>query len=148
MNEQFVSLLVMFVSGVIFAAIIDAFRVIISQISPKNIIRKLNAAIEIIIWLLLSIATFYLLYVVKGGAWRFVDSFSQLLGIFSYELLFQKVFRAIGYVFYRVVLLPIYFIGRFFVQVIKVIFKIIGKAIMPFVIIIKKLAKKLSISKR
>ena len=58
MSEQFVSLLVMFISGIFVAATIDLFQLTIERLSPKNIIRKVNVVLEIVIWLLLSVCIF------------------------------------------------------------------------------------------
>lgn len=109
----------MFFSGIFFAAAIDAFRVIILQISPKNTIRAMSVALEILMWLFFSLFTFYLLYIVKGGAWRFIDLLAQMSGFFLYELLFQKIFRAVGFLCFIIFVKPVYMISYFVVQSIK-----------------------------
>lgn len=139
MSEQFVSLLVMFVSGIFFAATIDLFRVCIDQLSLRNIIRKIHRLLELLIWLLLGAFTFYLLFIIKGGQWRLVDPIAQVLGIYSYELLFQKIFRMIGWIILKIILRPMYLVALFFVQVVRAVVMFIFKVIKAFINIIKKI---------
>ena len=126
MSAQLVSILVMFVSGIAVGAVIDGTRTIVGQV-PHIIFRKMVVLIEWCVWLFLAISTFYLLFLIKGGHWRFVDPAAQLLGIISYELFFQNITRFIGRLIVNIIIKPIYYIGHMFVALIRKIIKLIVK---------------------
>lgn len=123
MSAQLVSIITMFMSGIAVGMIIDCTRTILHQ-GPLPIIRKLALFIEWFIWIFLAIATFYLLFLIKGGQWRFVDPLAQVAGIISYELFFQKIARFIGRVIVLLFIKPLYYVGHAFVTIIRKIIKL------------------------
>ncbi|RHW31736.1 hypothetical protein D1B33_17395 [Lysinibacillus yapensis] len=125
-NDQVVSILIMALSGVLVGAIIDCVRFTLGALNPKSIFRKMGYGVELIVWALLGALTFYILFTVKGGAWRLVDPLAQILGIFLYESIFQPFFRFVGRVFIFLIIRPIIGISRFTFFVVK---GIIGLAI-------------------
>lgn len=124
MSAQLVSILVMFISGIAVGAIIDFIRINIRFIPLKNL-RRVTWLFEWLVWLFLGISTFYLLFLVKGGQWRFVDPLAQIAGIVSYELFFQRSIRFIGRILYNLFIRPILFIGHVFAKIIGSIIKLV-----------------------
>ena len=122
MSAQLVSIVVMFMSGIAVGAVIDAARIITIQI-PFKFMRNIALLVEWLVWFFLAISTFYLLFLIKGGQWRFVDPLAQILGIISYELFFQNIIRFIGRVIVNIFIKPLYYIGHIFVAVIRKIIK-------------------------
>lgn len=124
MSAQLVSIIVMFISGIAVGMVIDGTRIITRQF-PIKFIRDIARYLEGLVWLLLAISTFYLLFLIKGGQWRFVDPLAQIVGMISYELFFQKMARFIGRLFVNIVIKPIYFIGHVFVVIIRKIIQFV-----------------------
>jgi hypothetical protein len=124
MSAQLVSIIAMFISGILVGACIDATRTIVGQV-PIKWVRQSAPILEWLVWLFLAISTFYLLFLIKGGQWRFIDPLAQLLGIISYELFFQNIMRFIGRLIVNIFIKPIYFIGHVFVALIRKIIKFI-----------------------
>lgn len=124
MSAQLVSILVMFISGIAVGAVIDFIRINIYYIPLKNI-RRVTWLFEGLVWLFLGMSTFYLLFLVKGGQWRFVDPLAQIAGIATYELVFQNSVRFIGRLLFNLFLRPILFIGYVFAKVIRSIIKLV-----------------------
>nr|WP_255731565.1 spore cortex biosynthesis protein YabQ [Solibacillus sp. MA9] len=114
----------MFISGIAVGMVIDGTRIITRQF-PIKFIRDIARYLEALVWVLLAISTFYLLFLIKGGQWRFVDPLAQILGIISYELFFQNIARFIGRLFVNIVIKPIYFIGHVFVVIIRKIIQFV-----------------------
>lgn len=124
MSVQLVSILVMFISGIAVGAIIDFIRINIQYIPLKNV-RRVTWLFEWFVWLLLGITTFYLLFLVKGGQWRFVDPLAQIAGIATYELIFQKSVRFLGRLLFNLLIRPILFIGHVFAKIIRSIIRLV-----------------------
>ena len=122
MSAQLVSTFVMFAAGIMVGAIIDCIRYMTSLVPKKSIVSKLAYLIELTAWLMLGAITFYFLFVIKGGEWRAIDPLAQIVGIISYDLFFQPIFRFIGRLFVTIIIKPIFFIIRL---VIKLIYGII-----------------------
>lgn len=141
MSAQLVSIITMFMSGIVVGVVIDCTRTILHQ-GPLPILRKLTLFIEWFVWIFLAVATFYLLFLIKGGQWRFVDPLAQVAGIMSYELFFQKIARFIGRVMMMLFIKPLYYIGHAFVAIIRKIMKLfVAFAVLlinPFIKISKK----------
>lgn len=137
MSAQLVSIIVMFVSGIAVGAVIDGTRTIVGQV-PPIIFRKMVLLIEWCVWLFLAISTFYLLFLIKGGHWRFVDPLAQILGIISYELFFQNITRFIGRLIVNIFIKPIYYIGHLFVALIRKLIKLIVRL---FILLTKPIFK-------
>lgn len=144
-NEQFLSIVIMTLSGILVGAVIDATRIYISAFSPKSFLRKFSVLLEIFIWALLGVGTFYIIFLIKGGEWRLVDPLSQILGIFLYESFFQPFFRFIGRMFILLIINPILAIIGFIISVIKGIIKLFIRIIIvvlkPFYKLLLKLWK-------
>jgi hypothetical protein len=132
MSAQLVSIFVMFISGIAVGIVIDTVRVTLHTLG----IHRIAYIVEWIVWILLGSCTFILLFFIKGGQWRAVDPMAQILGIFVYELFFQKIFRLIGRVLVNIIIKPFYFIGHVFVQVVRkiiiILIKVIKGLIYPF----------------
>lgn len=140
-SAQLVSIIVMFISGIIVGAVIDAIRGTFQLFNIHRIIFIL----EWLVWIVLGALTFYLLFLVKGGDWRAVDPLAQIAGIAVYELLFQKIFRLIGRVLVNSILKPFYYIGHLFVfsvrRIIIILIKITKNLLSPiYRIFYKKMA--------
>lgn len=125
MSAQLVSIIVMFISGIAVGIVIDMVRVTLHVWG----IHRIAFFLEWVVWLVLGIFTFMLLFFVKGGGWRVVDPMAQILGIFTYELLFQKIFRLIGRVLVNSIIKPFYYVGHLFVHIIRKIITIFVKVI-------------------
>ena len=122
MSAQLVSIIVMFISGIAVGAVIDGTRTILGQVPSVNF-RKIALLVEWAVWLFLAISTFYLLFLIKGGHWRFVDPLAQIVGIISYELFFQNIIRFMGRLIVNILIKPLYYIGHIFVALIRKIIK-------------------------
>ena len=141
MSAQLVSILVMFISGLAVGAIIDCIRINLNRIPLKNI-RRITWLLEWSVWLILGVSTFYLLFLVKGGQWRFVDPLAQIAGIAAYEVVFQNTMRFFGRVFITIFIRPILFIGHVVAKVIASIIKLLKTIIVflcnPFIKFFRK----------
>lgn len=125
LSLQFFSLLSMLTSGVLIGAIIEGTRFLTGVFSKRSFIFKYRIGIEIIVWILLGLGTFYVLYEVRDGIWRIYDPLAQLVGILLYEQLFQPVFRFVGRIFITLIIKPIWFIIRIFLMIISKILRFI-----------------------
>ena len=145
MSAQLVSMIVMFISGIAVGAVIDCTRTILNKI-PLKIVRRFIVLLEWLVWLFLGISTFYLLFLIKGGQWRFVDPLAQIAGIVAYEFAFQKIARFLGRVFVNIFIKPFFYIGHLFVRIVRGIVRIVvGLIIMignPFYKFFKKYLSK------
>ena len=137
-SDQTVSIVVMFLSGLFIAATIDAFRFFWFYRKTTRLY-KFHRFFEIFLWIGFGIATFYLLFIIKGGVWRFLDPIAQFFGIFAYEKLMKRPFRAIGRVLNFIILRPIKWIGflifsmiRFIIKVIVALIKFLLKPLVNF----------------
>ncbi|QFF97400.1 hypothetical protein PB01_00330 [Psychrobacillus glaciei] len=118
LSLQFVSLLLLMVSGILIGAIIEGTRFLTGSFSKRSFIFKSRIGIEVIIWISLGLGTFFLLYEVRDGVWRVYDPLAQLLGILLYEKLFQPAFQLTGRIFLRLIVKPIWFILHAFITLI------------------------------
>lgn len=141
MSAQLISIITMFMSGIVVGVVIDCTRTILHQ-GPLSILRKLTLFIEWFIWIFLAIATFYLLFLIKGGQWRFVDPLAQVAGIISYELFFQRIARFIGRVIVVLFIKPLYYIGHAFVAIIRKIMQFFVAFVLMLINPIIKIFKK------
>ena len=142
MSEQLVSIIVMFISGIAVGAIIDCTRFLIDRFLSYTVLRHMATVIELVVWTFLGIVTFYLLFLIKGGQWRFLDPLAQIAGIFFYEALLQNVFRFIGRLVVNIFIKPIYFVGHLFVATTRKILRIILKIFKVPIIFIYKIFMK------
>ncbi|GGA48490.1 spore cortex biosynthesis protein YabQ [Psychrobacillus lasiicapitis] len=143
LSLQFFSLLLMVLSGVVVGAIIEGTRFVMNSFPKRTFVFKYSTALEIIIWILLGLGTFYILFQVRDGIWRIYDPLAQIVGILLYEQLFQPIFRFMGRVFLRMIIQPIWFIIRIIVTIIRKILRLIALILLtivrPFRFIYKKM---------
>lgn len=143
LSLQFYSLLLMVLSGVIIGAIIEGTRFVTNSFPKRTFVFKYSIALEIIVWIMLGLGTFYILYSVRDGIWRIYDPLAQVVGILLYEQLFQPLFRLLGRIFLRIIIQPIWFLIRIFITIINKIFRLIGiilaTIVRPFHFIYKKI---------
>lgn len=132
LSHHTVSLIVMFASGIFFASILDIFRTFwVYHIHWK--IYSFHRLFELALWLIFGIGTFYLLYLIKGGTWRFVDPLSQLLGMLFYINIAHKPFRFIGKILFLLIVKPSYWLGHLFVTFVRKVFRLIIKSFIKLV---------------
>lgn len=124
-SEQFVQLLVMVTSGIAVGFIIDSVRQLVFSTPKRSRLRKWMMFVELLTWIVLGGMTFYLLFWLKNGAWRAYDPLAQILGIFLYQLFFQRILRFIARVLVIIIWKPIWFIVRLIVAIIRHILRII-----------------------
>lgn len=146
-SEQFVSIIIMAASGIAIGAIIDGTRTSLSALSLKSFLRRFAFGLELVVWAVLGITTFYIIFLVKGGEWRLVDPLAQVFGIFLYESLFQPFFRFFGRLFIILIIRPIvalyHFIKFIIVAIIRLIINIILILFKPFYKIYNTVKKKI-----
>lgn len=143
LSLQFVSLFVLMVSGILIGAIIEGTRFLTENFSKRSFVFKYRVGIELIIWIVIGLATFYLLYEVRDGVWRIYDPLAQIMGILLYEQIFQPVFQLAGKIFLRLIVMPILFLIGIIIKAIRgflrIIFVIIMTITSPFRFLYKKL---------
>lgn len=133
LSLQFLSLLLMMVSGILIGAIIEGTRFLTKVFSKRSLIFKYQVGLEIIIWVLLGLGTFYLLYEVRDGIWRVYDPLAQIVGIILYEQIFQPVFQLAGRIFLRLIVKPIWFIIHVIIVILGKLFNFITVIIVALV---------------
>lgn len=124
-SEQFFQLLVMVTSGIAVGFIIDSVRLVIFATPKRSRLRKWMMFFELVTWVLLGGMTYYLLFWLKDGAWRAYDPLAQILGIFLYQIFFQRILRFIARIVVTIIWLPIWFIIRFIMAIIRRILRVI-----------------------
>lgn len=123
-TAQGISVLVMFLCGIGIGIILDGFR-IFWQNRRHWALYRVHRFFEMLLWALLGLATFYFLFLIKGGAWRYLDPIAQIMGIIMYDAWLKRVFRAVGRVVHFLVVRPSYFIGHLFVATIRMLLKVV-----------------------
>lgn len=118
-SEQFVQLLVMVVSGIAVAFIIDSVRLIVFSTPKGSSLRKWMMFVELLTWILLGGLTYYLLFWLKDGAWRAYDPLAQIAGIFLYQTFFQTFLRLIARIIVNLTWRPFWFIVRLVFAIIR-----------------------------
>lgn len=97
-------------TGIATAAFIDMIGTGTASAPKKSIIRKYSTVFEVFGWLIAGCWTFWILYIVRDGAWRIYDPFAQLSGILLYASLFHKPIRFMGRIILILLLKPIWFV--------------------------------------
>ncbi|HJF32945.1 MAG TPA: hypothetical protein K8V56_14380 [Sporosarcina psychrophila] len=147
LSVQFLSLLAMIGTGIVAGAFMDMIGTGTAQAGKKSIIRKRAAWLEVIGWVLVGCWTFYILYLVRDGAWRIYDPFAQISGMLLYVTIFYKPFRLFGRILLLVFVKPLWFIARLIVSIIRYIVRFIVKVIKvlftPFVKLYRIVSRKL-----
>ena len=127
MSAQLVSMFVMFLAGIMVGTIIDYIRHMATLLPKKSFLYKISPFIEIACWILLGLASFYLLFLIKGGEWRAIDPIAQIAGIISYDLFFQRIIRFIGRILVNILIRPFLFVGRLLFLILRKIVLIIAR---------------------
>ena len=96
LSVQFLSLLAMIGTGIVAAAFLDMIGTGTAHAGRRSIIRRRAAFFEVIGWVVVGCWTFYILFLVRDGAWRIYDPFAQLSGMLLYVSFFHKPFRFFG----------------------------------------------------
>ncbi|MFJ7953684.1 spore cortex biosynthesis protein YabQ [Lysinibacillus sp. NPDC096418] len=136
-SEQFFQLLVMVTSGIAVGFIIDSVRLVIFSTPKRSRLRKWMMFVELLTWIALGGMTYYLLFWLKDGAWRAYDPLAQILGIFLYQIFFQRILRFIARILVNITVRPVWFIIRLIIAIIRRILQfilyIVGIIVRPFV---------------
>jgi hypothetical protein len=147
LSVQFLSLLAMIGTGIVAGAFMDMIGTGTAHAGKKSIIRKRVVWLEVIGWILVGCWTFYILYLVRDGAWRIYDPFAQISGMLLYVTIFNKPFRFFGRVLLLLFVKPIWFIVRLIVsivrQIIRFIVRVIAALFTPFVKLYRIISRKL-----
>jgi len=125
LSVQFLSLLAMIGTGIVAGAFMDMIGNGTAHAGKKSIIRKRAAWFEVIGWIFVGCGTFYVLYLVRDGAWRMYDPFAQISGLLLYTSIFYKPFRFFGRVILVLLIKPLWFLARLIVTVIGQIMRFI-----------------------
>ncbi|KXH86818.1 hypothetical protein AU377_13950 [Sporosarcina sp. HYO08] len=124
-------------TGVVAGAMMDMIGTGIAYSGKKSIIRRYAISIETIGWVVVGCATFYVLYLVRDGAWRMYDPFAQICGMLLYINLFYRPFRFIGRTINLILIKPLLWIlfSIFAVirQMIRIVLKILYFLLRPFI---------------
>lgn len=147
LSVQFLSLLSMIGMGVVAAAFIDMIKTGTSHAGRKSIIKKYTVLLEVIGWVIAGCWTFYILFLVRDGAWRIYDPFAQLSGLLLYVSFFYKPLRFLGRIVLTIFVRPLWFIVRFIGLTVRKVFRLFlsGLALLfrPFVKLYRKHFRKL-----
>jgi spore cortex biosynthesis protein YabQ len=147
LSVQFLSLLAMIGTGIVTAAFIDMISTGTAHAGKKSIIRRRAAWLEVIGWTIAGCWTFYILYLVRDGAWRIYDPLAQLSGMLLYASLFHKPFRFFGRIILALFIKPLWFIAKLIVSIIRQLIRFIVKVILfllsPFVKLFRKISRNL-----
>ena len=142
LSLQFFSLLLMVFSGILVGAIIEGTRFVTGSFPRRSYVYNYRIVLEIFVWIILGLSSFYILFEVRDGVWRIYDPLAQVLGILLYDQLFQPLFRLIGRIFLRLIIQPIWWIIRFIWIVINkfinLIWTLLSFIFQPFQYIFRK----------
>lgn len=146
LSVQFFSLLAMIGVGIVAASVIDLIGTSIASSRQGALVRKYATAIEIIGWIVVGSGAFFILYIVRDGAWRIYDPFAQVSGLLLYVSFFHRPFRFTGRIFLLLFIKPIWRILTAVFLLIKSIFILIMRLLQfighPFISIFRKLPSK------
>ena len=146
-SYQFLSLLAMMLSGVATGFLVESFRDSCQALRPGAIIRRYQRFFEILLWIGLGIASFYLLFQLRDGTWRIYDPCAQIVGIICYELWFRTPMLFVRRVFMRLIVHPIWWVIHLIVTIIRNIIRVLVKLFMvilwPLIILFNKINKKI-----
>nr|WP_317945874.1 spore cortex biosynthesis protein YabQ [Sporosarcina saromensis] len=129
-------------TGIGAGAIMDLIGTGIDKVGKKSMIRKYSVLIEVIGWILIGCASFYVLFVVRDGAWRMYDPFAQVSGMLLYASIFHRPFRFFGRIVNMLIIRPIVFVILLVVRIIRALFRLVVRIVMvlatPFIYVYKK----------
>lgn len=127
LSVQFLSLLAMIGTGIGAGAFMDLIGTGIDKSGKRSIIRKYAVLIEVIGWIVIGCASFYVLFIVRDGAWRMYDPFAQVSGLLLYASIFHRPFRFFGRLIHLLIIRPILFIILLVVRLIRVVIRLLVK---------------------
>ena len=140
-SAQFLQLAALIASGIVVAAVIDAFRTM--PIATK----RWGSIIELIVWLLLGIGTYVLLFLLNKGQWRAIGPLAQISGMLLYQSLLQRPIRFVGRIIRIVCIKPLWLVIRGVISTISMFLRLIFKLVMffitPFIKIYRKYNRRL-----
>lgn len=146
LSVQFLSLLAMIGTGIVAGAFMDMIGTGTAYAGKKSFIRKYAVAIEVIGWVLVGCGTFYVLYLVRDGAWRMYDPVAQVSGLLLYASFFYRPFRLLGRIVLLLVVKPLWFLIRLIFsiirQIIRLLMKILSVLVLPFVKLFRLISMK------
>ena len=147
LSVQFLSLLAMIGTGIGAGAFMDLIGTGVDATGKKSIIRKYAVPLEVIGWILIGAASFYVLFIVRDGAWRMYDPVAQICGLLLYASVFHRPFRFLGRILNMLIIKPIWFIiglvAKIISQVFKLLVKIVRTLLSPFIYLFNKVSESL-----
>ncbi|WP_432362972.1 spore cortex biosynthesis protein YabQ [Sporosarcina sp. UB5] len=147
LSVQFLSLLAMIGTGIGAGVFMDLIGTGVDATGKKSIIRKYAVPIEVVGWIVIGCASFYVLFIVRDGAWRMYDPVAQICGLLLYASVFHRPFRFVGRILNMLIIKPIWFIIRLVAKIIyylyKVIVKIVSFLLTPFIYLYNKVYESL-----
>lgn len=146
LSVQFLSLLAMMGTGVLAGACMDLIHTFVQGASKRSIIRKWAIGFEVAGWILIGFGSFYVLFLVRDGAWRMYDPLAQISGMLLYASLFYVIFRFLGRVCLTIVVRPIWLIAHLFVSIIRQLLRVTIRILLVFFRPFYKLYRKIVIT--
>ncbi|WP_342513958.1 spore cortex biosynthesis protein YabQ [Sporosarcina sp. FSL K6-1522] len=147
LSVQFLSLLAMIGTGIAAGAFIDMIGTGTAHAGKKSIIRRRAAWFEVIGWILIGSGTFYILFLVRDGAWRIYDPVAQISGMLLYATFFYRPLRLLGRVLLMLIVKPVWFVIHLIVslirQIIRLVSKLVALPLRPIVKLFRIMAVKL-----
>lgn len=147
LSVQFLSLLAMIGTGIAAGAFIDMIGTGTAHAGKKSIIRRRAAWFEVIGWILIGSGTFYILFLVRDGAWRIYDPVAQISGMLLYATFFYRPLRLLGRVLLMLIVKPVWFVIHLIVslirQIIRLVSKLVALPLRPIVKLFRIMAGKL-----
>lgn len=111
----------------------------------NSFIRKYAVWFEMIGWIAVGCGTFYILFLVRDGAWRMYDPLAQISGLLLYASFFYMPFRLLGRIILMVFIKPLLFVIRLIISIIRQICRVIIKFVLflftPFVKLFRIISK-------
>ena len=147
LSVQFLSLLAMIGTGIGAGVFMDLIGTGVDATGKRSIIRKYSVPLEVIGWILIGCASFYVLFIVRDGAWRMYDPVAQICGLLLYASVFHRPFRFLGRILNMLIIKPIWFIislvAKIISQVFKLLVKIVRFLLSPFIFLYNKISESL-----
>ncbi len=142
LSVQFLSLLAMIGTGIGAGVLMDLIGTGVDATGKNSIIRKYAVPLEVVGWIVIGCASFYVLFVVRDGAWRMYDPVAQICGMLLYASIFHRPFRFFGRILNILIIKPIWFIIRLIVRIIhylyRLIVRIVSVLLTPFIYLYNK----------
>lgn len=132
LSVQFFSLLAMIGTGIGAGVIMDMVGTAIAACDKTSVIRRRSVWLEAISWLLIGAGAFYVLILVRDGAWRMYDPVAQVSGMLLYASVFHVPFRFVGRLILAIVIRPVLFIIRLIISVVRQIIRLLANIALFF----------------